>query len=85
MKINSITRNTDYASWTVTYIHEGIEHTVIVKLNSNTSLLESLDNTKIVPPFATDLIRDELADRGEITKGFFDEATCEVRPENWAN
>ncbi len=85
MEIKSITRNKDYASWTVKYVHEGIEHTVVVNLNSKTSLLESLDNTKIVPPFATDLIRDELADRGEITKGFFDEAVCEIRPENWAN
>lgn len=85
MKINSITRNKDYASWTVVYVHEGIEHTVVVNLNSNTSLLESVDNSKIVPPFAADLIRDELADRGEITKSFFDEAVCDVRPENWAN
>lgn len=85
MEIKSITRNKDYASWTVVYIHEGIEHTVVVSLNSKTSLLESLDNTKIVPPFATDLIRDELADRGEITKSFFEESVCEVRPENWAN
>ena len=84
MKIKSITRNKDYASWTVVYVHEGIEHTVVVNLNASTSLLESLDNTKMVPPFATDLIRDELADRGEITKSFFDEAVCEVRPENWA-
>ena len=84
MKINSITRNTDYASWTVNYIHEGIEHTVVVKLNSNTSLLESLDNTKIIPPFAADLIRDELADRGELAKSFCDEVICEVKPENWA-
>lgn len=84
MKIKSITRNKDYASWTVVYVHEGIEHTVVVNLNSKTSLLESLDNTKIVPPFATDLIRDELADRGEITKSFFDEAVCDVRPEDWA-
>ena len=84
MRINSITRNKDYASWTVVYVHEGIEHTVVVNLNSKTSLLESLDNTKIVPPFATDIIRDELADRGEITKSFFDEAVCDVRPEDWA-
>ena len=84
MKIKSITRNKDYASWTVVYVHEGIEHTVVVNLNASTSLLESLDNTKMVPPFATDLIRDELADRGEITKSFFDEAVCDVRPENWA-
>ena len=84
MKIKSITRNKDYASWTVVYVHEEIEHTVVVNLNASTSLLESLDNTKMVPPFATDLIRDELADRGEITKSFFDEAVCEVRPENWA-
>lgn len=84
MRINSITRNKDYASWTVVYVHEGIEHTVVVNLNSKTSLLESLDNTKIVPPFAADLIRDELADRGEITKSFFDEAVCDVRPEDWA-
>jgi hypothetical protein len=83
MEIKSITRNKEYASWTVTYIHEGIEHTVVVNLNSKTSLLESLDNTKIVPPFAADLIRDELADKCEITKGFFDEAFCEVRPEDW--
>lgn len=84
MKIKSITRNKDYASWTVVYVHEEIEHTVVVNLNASTSLLESLDNTKMVPPFATDLIRDELADRGEITKSFFDEAVCDVRPENWA-
>lgn len=84
MKIKSITRNKDYASWTVVYVHEGIEHIVVVNLNASTSLLESLDNTKMVPPFATDLIRDELADRGEITKSFFDEAVCEVRPEDWA-
>ena len=84
MKIKSITRNKDYASWTVVYVHEEIEHTVVVNLNASTSLLESLDNTKIVPPFATDLIRDELADRGEITKSFFDEAVCDVRPEDWA-
>lgn len=84
MRINSITRNKDYASWTVVYVHEGIEHTVVVNLNSKTSLLESLDNTKIIPPFAADLIRDELADRGEITKSFFDEAVCDVRPEDWA-
>ena len=85
MKIKSITRNKDYASWTVVYIHEGIEHTVNVNLNSKTSLLESLDNAKTAPSFATDLIRDELADRGEITKSFFDEAVCEIKPENWAN
>ena len=84
MKIKSITRNKDYASWTVVYVHEEIEHTVVVNLNASTSLLESLDNTKMVPPFATDMIRDELADRGEITKSFFDEAVCDVRPENWA-
>ena len=84
MKIKSITRNKDYASWTVVYVHEEVEHTVVVNLNASTSLLESLDNTKMVPPFATDMIRDELADRGEITKSFFDEAVCEVRPENWA-
>lgn len=85
MKIKSITRNKDYASWTVVYVHEEVEHTVVVNLNASTSLLESLDNTKMVPPFATDMIRDELADRGEITKSFFGEAVCEVRPENWAN
>ncbi len=85
MKIKSITRNKDYASWTVVYVHEEIEHTVVVNLNSSTSLLESVDNSKVVPPFAVDLIRDELADRGEITKSFFDEAVCDVRPENWAN
>ena len=84
MKIKSITRNKDYASWTVVYVHEEVEHTVVVNLNASTSLLESLDNTKMIPPFATDMIRDELADRGEITKSFFDEAVCEVRPENWA-
>ena len=85
MKIKSITRNKDYASWTVVYVHEEVEHTVVVNLNASTSLLESLDNTKMIPPFATDMIRDELADRGEITKSFFDEAVCEVRPENWAD
>ena len=85
MEIKSITRNKDYASWTVVYIHEGIEHIVVVSLNSKTSLLESLDNTKIVPPFAADLIRDELADRGEITKSFFEESVCEVSPESWFN
>lgn len=85
MKIKSITRNKDYASWTVVYVHEEVEHTVVVNLNASTSLLESLDNTKMIPPFATDMIRDELADRGEITKSFFDEAVCDVRPENWAD
>lgn len=84
MKIKSITRNKEYASWTVVYIHEDVERTIVVSLNSNTSLLESLDNRVIVPAFALDLIRDELADRGEITKSFFDEATCEIRPECWA-
>ena len=85
MEIKSITRNKDYASWTVVYVHEGIEHTVSVNLNSKTSLLESLDNAKIAPSFAADLIRDELADRGEIAKLFFGEAVCEIKPENWAN
>ena len=84
MKIKSITRNKEYASWTVVYIHEDVERTIVVSLNSNTSLLESLDNRVIVPAFALDLIRDELADLGEITKSFFDEATCEIRPECWA-
>ena len=84
MKIISITRNKDYASWTVNYVHEGIEHTVVVNLNSKTSLLESLDNTQLIPPFASDLIRTELAQRGEILRGFLGEAQCLVRPERWS-
>ena len=83
MEIKSITRNADYASWTVHYVHEGIEHTVIVKLNSNTSLLESLDNTQLVPPFAGDLIRNALSQKGEIMRSMFNQSVCLVRPENW--
>lgn len=84
MKIKSITRNTDYASWTVVYVHEEVEHTVIINLNSKTSLLESIDNTKLVPPFAADLIRDELSRKGEILRSFGGESICLVRPERWA-
>lgn len=84
MKIKSITRNTDYASWTVVYVHEEVEHTVIINLNSKTSLLESIDNTNLVPPFAKDLIRDELARKGEILRSFCDESICLVKPERWA-
>ena len=83
MKITSITRNKDYASWTVTYVHEDVERTVVVNLNSKTSLLEILGPT-IVPPFAKDFIRDALADKGEIVKSFFDESVCDIRPEAWA-
>jgi hypothetical protein len=84
MEIKSITRNKDYASWTVNYIHEGIEHTVVVNLNSKTSLLESLNSTTIVPPFAPDLIRTALSQKGEIMRSMFNQSVCLIRPENWA-
>lgn len=80
MNIKSMTRNKDYASWTIVFEHDGKEYTVVVRINNE--MLENVSATDI-PEFALDLIRDELADSNEISKGFLDESYCEITPTVW--
>ena len=80
MNIQSFTRNKDYASWTVVFTHDGKEYTVVVRVNND--MLENVSTTDI-PEFALDLIRDELADSNEISKGFLNESYCEIEEANW--
>lgn len=83
MVIDSVKRNPEYASWTVEYSHNGVKRAAIVRLNAKNSLLECVGRSEIDPPFALEIIRDELADRSEVIKSF-DDTICEIRPEEWA-
>jgi len=79
MKINSITRTKEYASWQVVFEHDGKQYDVIIKLNDN-NLLET---NSTIPSVAVDLIRNELAYENEIVRMFCGMAMCRTSKANW--
>lgn len=81
MNILQIIRGKNFATWIVRFVHDGQEFTVEVKIENN-KLVYAGDAAN-VPAFALDLIRTNLALRGDISRGFLNESVCRVPQANW--
>lgn len=80
MNIVSVTRNKDYGAWTVKFVHEGVEQIVVVKIQDKKLVFDCATE---LPAFMLDLIRNNLALRGEVSRGFLNESYCKVPEANW--
>lgn len=82
MNILQIIRTADYAMWLVKFNHDNKEYTVKIKIENN-KLVYADGTGSDAPSFALDLIRTNLALRGEISRGFLNESICRVAQANW--